>query len=301
MVKLFDLIDADRDGLISWVRRGHATHARALARAHTHTHIHPHTHTHTHKRAAAAAVRSPKLMEILDKSHYCLTRTSSRTTWRVRRRFCAGARPRCPPSAPTGPLGMPNLILKPAGHLRRGCPHLRRDCPHLRRDCPHLRRDCPHLRRDFPQLRRDLSTSAPGLASSTLGLTHICAGTRRSFLLVDRIRLEAAFKSHAARELDEPTFIQVRFEFLETIRLATAFGPVRAFFCVFALSGRGERHAFRRHSRASVDVRAPRRMRSGAQTRAGADQRLLRTTRCDIRATQVCKHRQGPARPRELG
>jgi hypothetical protein len=31
MVKLFDLIDADRDGLISWVRRGHAT------RAHTHT------------------------------------------------------------------------------------------------------------------------------------------------------------------------------------------------------------------------------------------------------------------------
>jgi hypothetical protein len=81
-------------------------------------------------------------------------------------------------------------------------------------------------------------------------------------LLVDRIRLEAAFKSHAARELDEPTFIQVRFEFLETIRLATAFGPVRAFFCVFALSGRGERHAFRRNSRASVDVRAPRRMRS---------------------------------------
>ena len=111
-------------------------------------------------------------METLDKSHYCLTRTSSRTTWRVRRRFCAGARPRCPPSAPTGPLGMPNLILKPAGHLRRGGPHLRRDCPHLRRDCPHLRRDCPHLRRDLstsapgltPHLRRDCPASAPGLA-----------------------------------------------------------------------------------------------------------------------------------------
>ena len=43
-------------------------------------------------------------------------------------------------------------------------------------------------------------------------------------MLVDRIRLEAAFKSHAARELDEPMFIQVRFEHWSTIRLPQHLG-----------------------------------------------------------------------------